>query len=93
MRINPISVHQSTYNKSFNTRSIVHQETPETAGSVSFKSATAKCFGLGAFLGAVTVTLLSGGAAAPAVIAAYSALTGTASATIGHAIDKTKDDK
>ena len=69
----------------------MHQENYDATRNVSFKSAKAKGFGLGAFLGAITVTILSGGAAAPAVIAGYSAFTGAAAAAIGHAIDETKD--
>ena len=90
MRINPVYL-QST-NKSIVTRHVRHQESPESAGSIAFKSAKVKGFGIGALLGAITVTLLSGGAAAPAVIAGYSLFTGTAAGALGHAVDKTKND-
>ena len=58
---------------------------------------TAKGFGIGALLGLGAVTILSGGAAAPLVMAAYAATTGVAGGMLGKAVEdtnpKNKNDK
>lgn len=54
---------------------------------------TAKGFGIGAIIGIGGLTLLTGGAAAPVAYALYAATMGTAGGMLGHAIDKTEEDK
>lgn len=49
----------------------------------------AKGFGIGALLGLGAVTILSGGAAAPLVMAAYAATTGVAGGMLGKAVEDT----
>ena len=68
----------SKINRSRNAR-VSEPQTEPKSDSVAFKAhETAKGFGIGALLGLGAVTILSGGAAAPLVMAAYAATTGVA---------------
>jgi len=67
-------------------------ETPKD--TVSFQgNNTAKGAGIGALIGLGALAIISGGAAAPIAYAAYAATMGTAGGMLGHAIDKTDEDK
>ena len=62
--------------------------------TVSFKSRASVGVGLGALFGSgllATMTLFTGGVAAPAAFGVYSAVFGTTGGLLGNALDKTAD--
>lgn len=79
----------SKINRSRNAM-VSEPQTEPKSDSVAFKAhETAKGFGIGALLGLGAVTILSGGAAAPLVMAAYAATTGVAGGMLGKAVEDT----
>ena len=79
----------SKINRSRNVR-VSEPQTEPKSDSVAFKAhETAKGLGIGALLGLGAVTILSGGAAAPLVMAAYAATTGVAGGMLGKAVEDT----